>query len=298
MKIFSKLPNKLFYSNEGESILKKVKDDKVIVVLHYLNMLVNRLDIAVTTVDYLIEKCGYAVNKDSRKNFKNILFKLKEEKLIDFEYDDFKASQLLEIKILEVEEFIMLEQEELDMLDEFSTSQKQRINIIKLYCYLKARTYKKKKEDEYLDGGKAQVCYPSYKTISSDTGISEGAIKEYIEWLKKLEMIDYRSAGYMYLESDKNKVRKACSNIYTVTKVSGIDEENRELKEGLKQYKEAMKRKGYIVVNNVTAIEEVKNGRKLGGKITQLRKKRNLGTATYEELELLENYEESKEFLN
>ena len=294
MKVFSKIPNNfLIPEGENKSLLKKIGDEKALLILHNLNILVNRRNYVLLTVEGLIKICGYSINDRTKKQFKEILFKFKEEKLIDFKEKNFKTNESIIITIIDIEDkFFTATDEEIDLIEEYSSSQKEFLNLVKLYFYLKARTYKKPKEDEYVDGGKAEVCYPSYKLIAEELGIGQNSIVKCIKRLKDLGLIDYKNAGQMYKSDDIKKIKKECSNIYVIKNISQCNCEY-ELREGLKQYKQAMRNKGYVVESNKLEV----NKKKLGGHITQLKRKRTRGTITEEELLELEEYEATKEIL-
>ena len=81
-EVFAKIPNAMFsiktveehsenvkYENKG-SILKLVKDDKVIKVIYELIIGTNFRNICNTSINDLISLCGYKVNDKNIKSFK------------------------------------------------------------------------------------------------------------------------------------------------------------------------------------------------------------------------------------
>ena len=154
--VFSKITNDFFYlKNEGDSILKLINDNKALLIMHELYLLTNRYNKATISIDYLIEKCNYKINKQRQIDFKNILDKLKELKYIDFKDNIKSYSKTIEIdtnKLNVDSEFFVVEDEELEQIESNSTNKKEYLNLLKIYYYLKARIYKGNSNVKLLSG--------------------------------------------------------------------------------------------------------------------------------------------------
>ena len=293
---YSKITNKLFYTNkEGEeSILKIVNDNKVVLVMHYLYLLTNRCSEATVSVDYLIEKCGYKVDKDSRKSFKNILYKLKELKYINFNNIN-KSNEVIEIDTTKLNvdtEFFVVENEELELIRNNTEDIREFLNVVKVYYYLKARIYKRK-ETTTIDP-RSQSTYNTYEDIANHTLISERNIKKYIDKLQEINLIRYCNLGYKY-RVDNIQAKTECANLYVLTKISKDEEMLRyDMKEGLKQEELFYIDKGFIVTENGYK----NNDRKLNGFYGSLIKKEKSNRLTDEEREELNKLRLIKELEN
>lgn len=282
---YSKIMNKLFYTNEEgkESILKIVNDNKVVLVMHYLYLLTNRVGEVTVSLDYLIKKCGYKADKDSRKSFKNILDKLKELGYIYFTEIN-KSNEVIEIdtnKLNVDKEFFVVEDEELELIRANTEDIREFINVVKVYYYLKARIYKKN-DDSVLDA-RSQSTFNSYSDIANRTLISEMNIKKYIDRLQEINLIKYDNLGYKY-RADNIQAKTECANVYVLTKVS-VDEDTLkdDLKEGLKQQELYYEDKGYLI----TRKGYKNNDKKLNGTYGSLIKKEKNNSLTEKEKEEL-----------
>lgn len=293
---YSKITNKLFYTNkeDEESILKIINDNKVVLVMHYLYLLTNRVGEVTVSVDFLIKKCGYKVDKDSRKSFKNILDKLKELGYIYFT-EISKSNEVIEIdtnKLNVDKEFFVVEDEELELIRANTEDIREFINVVKVYYYLKARIYKKQ-DDTILDC-RSQSTFNPYEDIANRTSISERNIKKYIDKLQDINLIKYDNLGYKYKVNNK-EFKTECANVYVLTKVS-IDEETLkyDLKEGLKAQSLYYQEKGYII----TKKGYKDNDKKRNGKYGSLIKKEKNNTLTEQEEKELNKIRLVKELEN
>lgn len=306
MNYFSKITNKLFYIykegtlEEGEKrkeydgILKLINDNKVILVMHELYLSTTLRGKAILTLDYLIEKCEYKADKDSRKSFKYILNKLKELGYIDFDEIN-KSNEIIEIDTTNLQtngEYFVVEDDELELIKSIAEDKKEYLNLVKIYCYLKARVHKG--NDVRMGGGKAQTTFNSYEDIAEHTLISERNIKKYIDKLQDIKLIRYDNLGYKYKVENKN-YKTECANIYVLTKIS-TDEDwiKADLTEGMKQQEYYYEEKGYIV----TKKGYKNNNKKLNGLYGSLIKKEKNNTLTEEEKEELYELRLVKEIEN
>lgn len=300
--VYSKLTNKLFYVKVGEdedekgkysveeSILYKTGyDDKAILILHELYVNTNFRRECLISLDYLIEKCGYKLNRDNRQSFKNTLEKLKELKLIEFESID-KSNELIAINteeiILQATNYTQISDEELEVFNNV-TNMRFKTTLLKLYLYLKARVFKRSINEKTGETYNIdiefvpQTTYQSYETIAKYTNIGEGRIKKYIDTLQSLNLITYRKVGYRYKANDAKKKKTDCPNVYAINCLQeDIDE---ELRVGVKQCKYEQEQNGYVVTQ-----ESYKNhdSEKIG-LYGSLVKKKNNNKITYEEMKQL-----------
>lgn len=249
-EVYSQLTNEVFYTTvkDKRSLLHAFGyDGKIFLILHMLYIKTDFSRECVTTLDYLIEKCGYQVNKDSRKNFKGILYKLKELGLINFEDDEIVSGQMIEIdteELLLSDKFFQVANEEIEQF-KIINDLRQRTTLIKLYFYLKSRVYKRSVREAISDV--PQVTYQSYELIEKYTGISQARIKEYIDLLQGMKLITYRKAGYRYKADDNKKIKTECPNVYAINNLQ--KDINIELDFGVKRCIYNQRKQGYIVTN-------------------------------------------------
>jgi hypothetical protein len=299
--LYAKIPTQLFYEIvkdeivnkitcvKDTSILTNIRDSKVVLILYQLYLNTNYKDKCNISISHLINECGYYNNDKSKSQFKTILNDLCKLKYITTELDlnKLKHNNLLPLdttKLIETDSFVILKQQELDKITSSSTSNKEILNLLKVYLYLKCKCNKKKDgHTTYVNGGKAQVAYPSYENIAEFTYTSESHIVEYITKLKDLGLIEYRNLGKKYHENDPKKRITECTNIYAITSIVQGEYLEIELKEGLKQQEEFYKSQGYIIVkdNNI-------NDKSIYGRKGYLTKKLNNETITDKELKELE----------
>jgi biotin operon repressor len=302
---FSKITNELFYVREEsgdkinysfeKSILYKTGyDDKVILILHELFLSTTLRRKSLITLDYLIEKCGYKLDKDNRKCFKDTLEKLKALEIIN--YNDFKKSNELiiidtEQIMLNVEKnFTQLSDEEINKLDIIKDI-RLKVSLLKLYLYLKARTKKRTTSEDLNLYCKSQTTYQSYEVIERYTNISQSRIKTYIDKLQDIKLITYRKVGYRYKEQDLKKVKTECPNVYAINCLQ--DDIEAELEIGIKQCKHEQEEKGYIVTQ-----ETYKNhdNQKIGLYGSLIKKKNNNKITQKEIRQLIEIEKEMEEY--
>jgi hypothetical protein len=295
LRVFSKIPKELFYidnTNEGykNSILNKLNDSKVLLVLHYLYTLGNRYNITATTIDYLLSNCSYKAIKDNKRDIKSILKYLKQIKLINYFSDNYNSNELIEIDIsnlINSSNFVTLEQNEINILETKTDNKKEFINLLKIYLYIKARAYKRNNDSYGLDieGGRTQTTYCSYDNISLHTNIGQGQIKKYIDKLQDIKLIKYANLGMKSIEVNGKVIIDECINIYAIVNLCN-NSVDAELKEGLKQQEYTYKEKGYKIIKVKT---NNKNDNKvINGRKGYLIKKQNNNTITNKEIKELE----------
>jgi hypothetical protein len=125
-----------------------------------------------------------------------------------------------------------------------------------------------------MNGGNAEVCYPSYETICRDLNITDNAINKYNEILIKLDMLRYMNAGLWYFRNDVYKVVRESNNTYILYQEGW----ETELKDAIKFFKEQHKDERVFMKKADSNMKSI-NG--YIGRINVLEQK---GTATKEQL--------------
>lgn len=248
---YSRISNDFYYevpNKENEELFKDDKFTKIMLIIHNLTVLTNREGIALTSIDYLIEKCGYSVTKHTEKLFKELLIEMKGKELIDFDNELKSYTSLIEINTENIEPkkgegFFVIENEELDIIRSLVDNKREQNCLIRLYFYLKARVGKEKKDSKSTNI--SQTTYVSYENIESYTKLSQSKIKKYIETLKEGNLVEYKNLGIKVMNGKVSE----CNNLYALQKVSKTKERlDYDLKFGLKQQRFYYEEKGYEIV--------------------------------------------------
>lgn len=301
---FSRLPNKLFYAKDKEdkSILECTNDFKSLMVLDYLYTYTTRNSLTVFTLEDLIITSGYKPNRSkgqTNEQFKNILVKLQELKIIDSTIDmnNIKPSQFIKctLDLFNKDsknndiEFIQLYDYEKDKIIR-CVYDVDRSRLLFYYCYIKSRIYKRAKGDDVvIGGGRSEICYPSYQRIKYDLGLSDSVIDKYNNILVELDMIRIDNAGLWYYKNDKNKVVRESPNFYTLyTEQEEVWKNN--LKQAIKYYKKLDINREKIFTNTR---QYKNNNRNINGFIARIEQLQKEGKATLSQLEKLSKYKKS-----
>lgn len=101
MKDFKvKLPNELLYTEgDEEPIIKIVGEKLTLLVLYYIKAYTGFRGVSLISISRLLKECGYSEDKKNINKIKQILNKLKEMKLINFEVniEEVKKNESLDI---------------------------------------------------------------------------------------------------------------------------------------------------------------------------------------------------------
>lgn len=301
--VFAKIPTILFYETtlndtkdklicvKDNSILTNIRDSKVVLILYNLYIRTNYLNECDTSISKLINVCGYYNNDKAKLEFKSILKSLCDLKYIstDCDFNKIKHNDLITfdtINLIDMDSFVILEQKELNTIMSSSTSNKEILNLLKVYLYLKCKCNKRKEGDNIQkNGGKAQVAYPSYENISEFTYTSESCIVEYINKLKEIGLIEYINIGKKYFENDKKKQITECTNIYIIKSIVPEDFIETEFKEAMKQQKQYYENNGYTIIKDDNISNKALYGRK--GYLIKRLNNNIITNKEKEELELL-----------
>lgn len=307
--IYNQITNSIFYGLGGDdkkSVFKITKDYKTLQILDWIAENQTYQDECMFTLEYLTQQIGYSI-KDSKskiiKDIRKILATLEELKLIkctngeDLGKVAFKKFIVLDVrKIIEkkgvekVNYFQLYQNDKEDILN-YSKEKIDNVKLLNYYCYLRSRMYwhTGKMETEMFTGGRAQVCFPSYETITRDTLIDNRTITKYNKILEKdLNLIAIGNPGKYYMAKDKNKITYESPNIYTMQEILSYDH---ELKEGIKQYWFHYKDE------RVKAGKHIKNNKmkKANGYVTRIGYLEKQGKATEKQIEKKNSLQESIE---
>lgn len=298
---FIKLPNTMFYPvGDDKSLLQLIADDKVLLIIDYLYFNTNRLEIVKFTLEDMILSCGYKLNPRAKKcnsQFIDILTKLQDVKIFNLiepeSLNNIKSNKIVKGSIDLIkkkknkkgedseEGFIMLMSFERDRILNQEFEKVDNLKLLIYYCYLKCRMYKLPDGGILQkDGGKAEVCYPSYDLINKELGFTDESIKKYNDLLVKLDLIRIANPGLWYYVSDPNKIPRESSNIYTLWTVEELLWKL-NLKEGIKQWKDLEINENKVFIGNQVYKN---NDRRLNGELSSIKKKIKNNKATEKDL--------------
>src|SRR5574344_1884715 len=298
---FTIIPNKLFYTtDETETIYKEVGNYKILLMLDYLHTNTNRLGITKLSVEDIITTYGYKLdNHKGRINeqITNMLLYVKGKGIIDCEYDIKKVTikQLISCKYNGIEKdeednyvnFTMIDYDIFNKILKYKEEKVDNIALLFYYCYLCSRIFTREGGYDVTNGGgRAEVCYPSYETITKDTNLSAKTINKYNNILVGMNLIRIGNLGLYYV-GDNNKDTRESPNFYTLVRkedVSIEDEKNTSwyinLKEGMKYYKNIL-HKDYIFLDTRQYKDNNKSNNGYIARINQLEKE---GKATKKQI--------------
>jgi len=257
------------------------------------------------TIEYFLEQYGLSKNANSNnlKDIRKILATLEELKLIkctngeDLSKVSLKKFIVLDIRnIIKTKEggkinYFQLYQNEKEDILNYSKEKIDNVKLLNFYCYLRSRIHwhTNKTSTANMTGGKAQVCYPPYETITRDLKINNKTITKYIKILENdLKLIAIANAGLYYNKNDKNKIMRESTNIYTMTEIRAWDA---ELTQGIKQCKYHFQNKR--VYTNSRKYKN--NNKKANGYIGAIKQLESLGKATEKQIERKDSLLESIE---
>ena len=264
-EVFAKIPNKLFsiktidenteninYDNKG-SILKLVKDDKVIKLIYELIVGTNFRNICNTSINDLIVLCGYKVNDKNIKSFKELLYKMDSKNIIHINNEFYRGNDLISIDTenlfnMSEDGYTILEQKELDIIDNITKDSRQRNTLLKCYLFIKLMCHKR--EDNTSKGlaytTEPQTITMDYKYICKFTGVTD--ITKAIKTLQDNKLIIY--SNFLIHKTGQAENKQDAKNTYAVYALEENWDEKltkEELKVGINQYKEKLKEQGFII---------------------------------------------------
>lgn len=242
------IPNEMIVGDEEGKTLVKNINEKVLPIWIYLKQHECRGK-CYFGLDDMVEGCGGKPDSHPGKindKFKDILIKMVNEKIIlnpniDFSNKKkFISTAFVKCELMNVKDkFFTVEDYQYRWIMEYKGKEK-KINLLKLFCVLKARMYRRSATEDINDG-LYETCFPSYKKLSEDTKISESTIKKYLDTLVNLNLIRYDNLGTIY--NPITGETKECSNTYAIYK-QGWEE---EINGSIRLYKKKLKEQGLII---------------------------------------------------
>lgn len=286
------LPNSLFYTKDNKSMYMQIKNYKIILIISYLYLGMDRLKNTKLSIENIITSYGFKTDGHKgriNEQVTDIISRLKEIDIIEgsFNISKIKSNQLIECTYKGIEKdengnyinFTMIEHDVFNKILHYKDIKIDNISLLFYYCYLASRIFTRQsdKKDIHAHGGKAEVCYPSYETITKDTDISARTISKYNDILVSMNLIRIGNLGLYYVGDNKKYTRES-PNFYVLIKDEDcVNTENEKsmswyinLKEGMKCFKLAHKDYTFIDTR-----EYKDNNKKTNGyiaRITQLEK--------------------------
>jgi len=292
---FVKLPNELFY---GENSLYMMTNDyRTLLVLEYLYSNANKRNVIKFTIENMIVECGYKVDSHKGKSlekFKLVLNILQDNDIIFCEKNisQFKLKDLIicTLKINLDTKFTILKDSEKDIILNQQIQNIDNRKLLYYYCYLKCRMYKRSKDDGdiTIHGGKAETCFPSFKKINEDIGITDDTISKYNNLLVEMDLIRIGNTGHWFYKDEPKNIKEGV-NIYTLFE-GDEDTAKNNIKETIHWYK------GLVINSNkiFTKNKRYKNNdRKINGYIGRIKCLEKLGKATPEQIDKMNRLKES-----
>jgi hypothetical protein len=299
---FTIIPNNIFYTEEGKtSLYKQIKNYKIILIMDYLYTGMNRIGNTRLSIGNIITNynCKFNRNKGGiNEQILDILIKLNEIKIIEgnLNLDNISINQLIEYKYNGIEKdkngnyinFTMIDYKVFNKILNYKEGKVDNVSLLFYYCYLASRMFTRKsdKKDIRVHGGKAEVCYPSYETITKDTDISARTISKYNDILVSMNLIRIGNLGLYYVGDNKKYTRES-PNFYVLIKdeeyVNTDNEKNMlwhiNLTEAMKYFKKA--HKDYTFINTREYKDNNKSNNGYIARINQLEKE---GKATKKQI--------------
>ena len=312
---FTIIPNNIFYTEEGKtSLYKQIKNYKLILIMDYLHTGMNRIGNTRLSIGNIITNynCKFNRNKGGiNEQILDILIKLNEIKIIEgnLNLGNISINQLIECKYNGIEKdedgnyinFTIIEHKIFNKILSYKETKTDNISLLFYYCYLASRIFTRQsdKKDIHAHGGKAEVCYPSYETITKDTDISTRTISKYNDILVSMNLIRIGNLGLYYVGDNKKYTRES-PNFYVLIKdeeyVSTDNEKSMlwyiNLTEGMKCFKNAHKDYTFIDTR-----EYKDNNKKINGyiaRITQLEREDKATKKQIKKRDKLLNEKENK----
>lgn len=312
---YTLLPNNLFQppNKDTKSLYQEYKDHKILLVMDYLHVNTNRFGISIFTFEDMITFYGLKLKTGKGKmnqQFKDMIEFLQFKGIIsdcNVDIKEAKLSQFIRCKYNGIEKnkegknvkFTTVRYEAIDWIISYQDDLIDNVKLLFYYCYLCSRIYTPLKNDNNIrkSGGRANPCFPSYETITSDIGISDKTIKQYNDILVNLNLIRIGNLGLAYYSNDKNKIPKETPNFYThfTYQTSEMKDEDTiwydNLKEAMKIYKEEHSNMVFIGTRDYK-----NNDRVVNGKISRINTLEKEGKATVEQLQERDNLIASKTY--
>lgn len=278
-EVYSRLPNKFFYTNDkSKSILEDSKDDKLLLIMHYLYILSNYEFNCIINLEYLMKRCGYKPIKKNVDSFNKSLKYLKKKEYISYQGSDISLKELIVIDttnlltMCDKGEFTLIQESELDILKNFNTNSRSLLNHAKVYFNIKARIYKPSNNFDWYDedGRNAIATYMTYDRIEIESKVSRNYIKRYLNNLETFNMITIKNFQYRYGKGKYDNHYKESPNVITINNLECFTEKkttiDSELNLMFKEFKISKEDEGYTFIKISKELNELNmiNHRKTG----------------------------------
>ena len=216
----------MYYLKIRKNFLKTIDNPKELLVLYYLFVQENKEGCINFSIKDLIEYWGYKPKRNEDKInqiFKNILAKFKENNIILTDIDFMNISISTKIHTMfsqknnipwyfnETESFVTLSIKELNVLKQYTSTQKEKIQIEKiLFLYLTIKSYMN------FSPQNIAYCFPKLKTLIEVCEFSKSTIYKYINVLKNCNMIYTYSLGN-FIDTNENII--PVPTVYSLTNI-------------------------------------------------------------------------------
>ena len=219
-EMYAILPNNIVWNYDPESkehyvtLKNQLEYQFAIPCLYYLYGNLNLRGFTTFSISELIVNCGYTVEKDVIKKFKDLLSRLKAIGILDCE-EDLSKIKLNEHIIADLNlgivsnYFVIYNNQFATIMNEEKYSATEKCNAFTFLCYVIARIEKGKREEGKIDDS---YCYFHIERAVKDLSLSKGTVTKCIDILKELRLLLIGNVGYL------KKSKKQCMNIYALTK--------------------------------------------------------------------------------
>lgn len=310
---YTLLPNNLLQppNKDTKSLYQEFQNHKLLLVMDYLHVYTNRFGISAFTLEDMITYYRLKLKTGKGKmneQFKEVIEFLQFKGIIsdcNVDIKEAKLSQFIRCKYNGIEKnkegknikFTTVRYEAMDWIVSYVDDSIDNVKLLFYYCYLCSRIHTPKGNDTDIrkTGGRANPCFPSYDTITSDIGITDKTIKQYNDILVNLNLIRIGNLGLAYYSNDKNKIPRETPNFYThfTYQTSDVKDEDTiwydNLKAAMKVYKD--EHTNMVFTGNR---EYKNNDRHINGFITRIGKLEEQGKAKPEQIEKRDSLLESK----
>lgn len=225
MEVYSRLPNELFFTNDKKmSILQRYKDNKIVILYHYLYVMSNLEGNCITTMGMLMKRCGYKETHKSLDSFKKSLENLIELNLIEVDLTHLALNKPIIINTYNLlryaddNNFVTLSNKEIEIIKLISSNIKSVLCHLKVYLNIKARCYKPQENFIYdINNPRYAVAtYMTYARISIESTVNDNYISKYLHNLQAFGLISYKNYGYRYGKGKYDEQWKESPDIFTI----------------------------------------------------------------------------------
>lgn len=316
-KYYNRIPNNVVYNNNKETLINKIKSDKLPLVFLGLYELYNiPKGVCNFTVDGLLQTCDIPIDKRSKDEIKRILNQMYENDLFSLENineEEFKSINkntwiTIRPKFFDKDKdsfiryFQITDKEKNAILS--SREGKGKYQLFAYYCYIKSRVYKGAKGKDPLARGKYEVTFFKYDDVRRDLGFTnsngrkviydDATIQKYNKILDgELDLIKYDYPGDRIIK--QGGIDYYISSAYTYV-LTDTQEWQHHLKGSIKYYKEREEKKGVIFMSRKKK-KDSDLKRQLTSIITKLEEKKKTKDLTDNEKRKLDEAYSKKEKL-